>query len=194
MPLAFKNSHQQKYENIKIEDGFGNYLEVPFFGCMTPNEHLEINEIFGKIANNVNNFAQIQLEAIAAFLRNRFKDNSVTWESLKTECPTQAMIENLYEFMQGEKNQWEASSCITQIKGERAEEVARAVAQQYFAVCATTPSLKLQKTWFIFDSVENVPDSYQYDLDTDVFCEIKTSSNVSVSPKSLSPSTGMKSI
>ena len=194
MPLAFKNSRQQKYENIKIEDGFGNYLEVPFFGCMTPNEHLEINEIFGKIANNVNNFAQIQLEAIAAFLRNRFKDSSVTWESLKAECPTQAMIENLYEFMQGEKNQWEASSCIAQIKGEKAEEVARTVAQKYSGVCATTPSLKLQKTWFIFDSVGNVPDSYQYDLDTDVFCEIKTSSNVSISPKSLSPSTGMKSI
>lgn len=194
MPLAFKNSHQQKYENIKIEDGFGNYLEVPFYGCMTPNEHLEINEIFGKITNNVNNFAQIQLEAIAAFLRNRFQDTSVTWESLLKECPTQAMIENLYEFMQGEKNQWEASSCIAQIKGEKAEEMARVLAKQYSAVCATTPSLKLQKTWFIFNGVENVPDSYRYNLDTDVFCEIKTSNNVSVSPKSLSPSNGMKSI
>jgi len=194
MPLAFKNSRQQKYENIKIEDGFGNYLEVPFYGCMSPNEHLEINEIFGKIVNEVNNFAQIQLETIAAFLRNRFQDPNITWESLKEECPTQAMIENLYEFLQGERNQWKASFCIAQIKGEQAEEIARLVAKEYTGVCSTTPSLKLQKTWCVFDSVENVPDSYQYNLNTDVFCEIKTSNNVSISPKSLKPSTGMKSI
>lgn len=191
MPLAFKTSKKQKYDNTIIEDGFGNYLEIPFYGCMTPNEHQEVSQVFAKA--NEANFFQIQLEAIAVFLRNRFRDPDITWQELNANCPTQPLIENLYEFMQGEKNQWEASTCLAQIKGEEAEEIARNAAKQHGGVCATTKSLKIQKTWFVFQNIKDVPENYIYDINKDVFCEVPTNnSNITISPKSLSPSNGIK--
>lgn len=163
--LSFKKREKEE-EIVVLEDGLGTSIEIPKLGCVTVFEELEITEAWVDIQQSKDSFAKLKLAALAAFLRNRYEDDSLTPEKLAVEAGSQAMIDVMYTFMENERSRWQPSNNVCRIEGGlESLECAKKYAQTNHYVVATRQDLKVNNTYFIFKSLESVPEGFEVECD-----------------------------
>jgi len=160
--LPFKTSNKPT-ESFTVKDGFGNEIDVPKYGCLTPNEALAIS----KVPVQDITWADYKLQVTAAFLSFRFK-TTVTPEELAEQAGTQPMLDALYEFQNKEKLRWPPANIILSIQGETAESIGVEVAKNENGVLVKDPNNS--NTYYVFSNLEAIPDGYTY-REEHIFCE-----------------------
>jgi len=148
--LPFKTTLIDKGENTAlIEDGFGNSIEVPKYGCLTYNEENAISQYYIGLKDGVSR-VDARLSEITILLRSRFKLPSLKIDEVAEQASTMPMIDRLYEFVLGERTRWTPKEVLLEITGEVAKEIAIEAARQYKGIAATRPDLELEKRWVVF--------------------------------------------
>jgi hypothetical protein len=163
--LSFKK--RDKTEEVSVlEDGLGTSIEITKLGCVTVFEELAITKVWSDIQQSKDSFAKLKLEALAAFLSCRFEDESLTPQKLAVEAGSQAMIDVLYTFMENERARWLPSSNICRIEGSiESLDCAKKYAQENHYVVATREDLKINNSYYIFKSLDVVPESFEVVFD-----------------------------
>ncbi len=163
--LSFKK--RDKTEEVSVlEDGLGTSIEITKLGCVTVFEELAITKVWSDIQQSKDSFAKLKLEALAAFLSCRFEDDELTPEKLAIEAGSQAMIDVMYTFMENERSRWVPSSNICRIEGTpEALECAKKYAEENHYVVATRQDLKVNNSYFIFKSLDVVPEGFEIVFD-----------------------------
>lgn len=180
MGLPFKTEPTNEPKTVKIEDGHGTSIEIPLKGSTTPNEEIAIQEFWASADKA--SLAQIKTGIVAAFLSHRF-NQKISPEEILDQAKTWPMIENLYEFVKKERDQWKPSNVLAEVRGERAKESAFLLAKEYRGVAASRRDLIAQDLWYVFDAIESIPEGFDYSLEEGCFCEIAVSGNTSIAPK-----------
>lgn len=148
--LPFKTTVADKAENTAlIEDGFGNSIEIPKYGCLTYNEENAISQYYIGLKDGVSR-VDARLSEITILLRSRFKLPNLKMEEVAEQASTMPMIDNLYEFVLGERTRWIPKEVLLELKGEVAKEMAIETARQYKGIAASRPDLELEKRWVVF--------------------------------------------
>lgn len=159
--LSFKKREKNE-EIVTLEDGLGTSIEIPKLGCVTVFEELEITEAWVDIQQSKDSFAKLKLAALAAFLRNRFEDETLTPDRLAVEAGSQAMVDVLYTFMENERSRWLPSNNVCKIEGGlESVECARKYAETNHYVVATRDDLKVNNSYYIFKTLESVPEGFE---------------------------------
>ncbi|MEG5173291.1 hypothetical protein [Microcoleus sp. B3-D7] len=148
--LPFKTTATQQGENIAlVEDGFGNSIEIPKYGCLTYNEENAISQYYIGLKDGVSR-VDARLSEITILLRSRFKLPELTTDQVADQASTMPMIDRLYEFVLGERTRWIPKEVLLELTGEVAKEMAIETARQYKGIVAGRPDLELEKRWVVF--------------------------------------------
>jgi|GEM_PF-2957734 len=148
--LPFKTTATQQGENTAlIEDGFGNSIEIPKYGCLTYNEENAISQYYMGLKDGVSR-VDARLSEITILLRSRFKLPDLTTDQVAEQATTMPMIDCLYEFVLGERTRWIPKEVLLELTGEVAKEMAIETARQYKGIVAGRPDLELEKRWVVF--------------------------------------------
>lgn len=162
--LPFKTSNKVAIE-YTIEDGFGNSLTLPKFGCLTVDEGLAAANVRYDPLKTTG--ADWKLGIVTAFLKSRFRLDKLTPEEVAEQAQTQPMLDRIYEFYQNEQNRWQPSKLLLTASGEAAKSITKSAAKSLSGVAAQDERFK--DTWYVFAGLNDVPEGYAYS-DEDVHC------------------------
>lgn len=157
--LPFK-SLGKEIEAVVIEDGFGNSLEIPKYGCLTPNEANAIGQYYVNLQTGAIADAEAKLAELTILLKSRFKLD-LTSEELADQAQTMPMIERLYDFLMGERTRWVPKKLLLDISGEKAKEVALASARDFKAIVASRPDLATENRWIVIADSSALPSGFE---------------------------------
>jgi hypothetical protein len=153
MPLTLFESDEQSIETTLIEDGYGNYIELPMWGCCS---WAEKNAIEKEMESEITGSAQ-QTNIAAAFLRLRLHEKIKGEYSLeellsdkKGRPLPEPMIENLYKFAMSEYNRNRPKEQVLTVIGENAKALATQVAKKGGHVVITRSDLEVQNVFYVF--------------------------------------------
>lgn len=148
--LPFKTTTADKGENTElIEDGFGNSIEIPKYGCLTYNEENAISQYYIALKDGVSR-VDARLAEITILLRSRFNLPNLKTDEVAEQANTMPMIDRLYDFVLGERTRWIPKEVLLELTGEFAKEMAIETARQYKGIAATRPDLEQEKRWVVF--------------------------------------------
>lgn len=148
--LPFKTTVTDKGENTElIEDGFGNSIEIPKYGCLTYNEENAISQYYMTLKDGVSR-VDARLSEITILLRSRFNLPNLKTDEVAEQANTMPMIDRLYDFVLGERTRWIPKEVLLELTGEVAKEMAIETARQYKGIAASRPDLELEKRWVVF--------------------------------------------
>jgi hypothetical protein len=103
---------EYKVEQYRVEDGLGNSLPVPKYGCLTWEENKDLNQFSLSAQNDTMMSDQAyRTGVVLLLLRKRFNiSSSVTDNEIlqygENRPVLQPMIDKLYEFFDGERKRW----------------------------------------------------------------------------------------
>lgn len=155
------NSRERPHETHLIEDGFGNSLEIPRYGCFTPNEEDAISKYYIANQNELIGNTEAKIAELTIFLRSRFKLATLTSEELAEQAGTMPMIDRLYEFLQNERIRWIPQKTLLDISGEKAQDCAVKAAQEFHAIVASRSDLRVEKRWLVVESLDLIPGGFE---------------------------------
>jgi hypothetical protein len=162
--LPFKTSDKISEEYL-IEDGYGNSLPIPKYGCLTVDEGLATASVrYDPVKMSV---ADWKLNVVTAFLKSRFRLKELTPEEVAQQAQTQPMLDRIFDFYQNEQTRWQPSKLLLTALGEAAKSVSKNAAKTLNGVAAQDERFK--DTWYVFASLNDVPEGYIYS-DEDVHC------------------------
>lgn len=161
--LPFKTSDKTSDEYI-IEDGFGNSLTVPKYGCLTVNEGVATSQVRYDPAKDSG--ADWKLNVVTAFLKSRFRLSKLTPEEVAEGAKTQPMLDAIFDFYQKEQSRWVPSKVLLTASGEAAKSITKSAAKALNGVAAQDERFD---TWYVFAGLNDVPEGYSYS-DEDVWC------------------------
>jgi hypothetical protein len=166
MPLTLFESDERSIKTTIIEDGYGNCIELPMWGCCS---WAEKNAIEKEMESEITGSAQ-QTNIAAAFLRLRLRHKIEGQPSLEELLSDrhghplpEPMIENLYKFAMSEYNRNRPKEQVLTVIGEKARAIAKEVAKENGYVVITRSDLETQDVFYVFrdgsmlDSLNNGP-------------------------------------
>ena len=161
--LPFKTSDKSVDEHT-IEDGFGNSLTVPKYGCLTVDEGINTAKVRYDPAKDSG--ADWKLGVVTAFLKSRFRLDKLTPDEVAEQAQTQPMLDAIFEFYQKEQSRWVPSKVLLTASGEAAKTITKSAAKSLSGVAAQDERFD---TWYVFAGLNDVPEGYSYS-DEDVWC------------------------
>ncbi|TAG98728.1 MAG: hypothetical protein EAZ18_00180 [Oscillatoriales cyanobacterium] len=148
--LPFKTTTKES-ETALIEDGFGNSIEIPKYGCLTYNEEDAISKYYLSLKDGVSR-VEARLVEITILFRSRFKLPNLNVEEVAEQASTMPMIDRLYDFVLGERTRWIPKEVLLELTGEKAKEMAIESARIFSGIAATRADLETEKRWVVFAS------------------------------------------
>jgi hypothetical protein len=153
MPLTLFESDERSVQTTIIEDGYGNCIELPLWGCCS---WAEKNAIEKEMESEITGSAQ-QTNIAAAFLRLRLREKingSPSLEELLSDRNghplPEPMIENLYKFAMSEYNRNRPKEQVLTVIGEGALAIATQFAEENNHVVITRSDLETQNVFYVF--------------------------------------------
>lgn len=153
MPLTLFESDERSIQTTIIEDGYGNYIELPLWGCCS---WAEKNAIEREMESETTGSAQ-QTNIAAAFLRLRLREKIEGNPSLEEllcdrngQPLPEPMIENLYKFAMAEYNRNRPKEQVLTVIGENAFAIAQQIAKENGHVVITRSDLETQNVFYVF--------------------------------------------
>lgn len=146
--LPFKTTNKET-ETALIEDGFGNSIEIPKYGCLTYNEEDAISKYYLSLKDGVSR-VEARLTEITILLRSRFKLPNLGVEEVAEQASTMPMVDRLYDFVLGERTRWIPKEVLVELTGEKAKEMAIEAARIFSGVSATRADLETENRWVVF--------------------------------------------
>ena len=130
-------------------------LQLPFFGSLTPNEELEISNYMLQLKEQSMSEAKVDMATILLKLRC---DRSWTKDDTCTQIKSFQLIEDLYEFLLGERNRWQPTNYLLKLEGNAGLQIAETYAKE---VSGCVAKIANGETYFVFALSSDVPQEYQ---------------------------------